>query len=255
MKTIRTAGACLAALCLMAAITLGVASGASATEILYELSKGSFPATFTSEGKTTSTLETVGKEKISCKATSDSGTIGSATEGSGKTAHLGIVTIKFTGCTALDGIASCQSGSKSGEIEIPSLTFHLGLADPEDVPAQLLLIPSGFHFSCEVLGISEEVKVTGEVIGELQNASGERAKAGESATEAKLVFAQSKGKQHFTEFLLSLTSPENELMTGQHLSSSKGGGASEESSQESSDTLKEFKNSAKESVEIELVTG
>jgi hypothetical protein len=253
MKRIRIAGLCLTGLCLMSVSAFGTVASASATEVLYELSKGAFPATFKSEGKETSTLETVGKEKISCKETKDEGSIGGGSET--KSAHLGTVNITFTGCTALGGLAKCQSGSTSGEIKLSSVVYHLGLADPGDIPAQLLLIPTGFSFKCSALGIEEEVKVTGEVIGELQNAKGETAKAGESAKEGKLVFAQEKGKQKYTEFLLSLTKPENELMTKQQLASAKGGGASEQSGQSSNDTLKEYKNSAGEAVEIKLVTG
>jgi hypothetical protein len=248
MKTMSIVRLCLTGLCLTAVFALSAVASASAKEVLYKLSKGTFPATFTSEDKSTGTLETTSGEKISCKENTDSGTIGSSTEGEGKTAHLGVVTIKFTGCSTLGGLVKCQNTGTSGEIEMSKAVFHLGLADPSDVPAQLLLIPSGFKFECA--GV--EVKVTGEVIGALKNSKGETEGIEKPSKENELVFEQSKGIQKYTEFLLALTKPENELMTKQFLTSTKEG-KELQSGQESTDKLKNYKNSAGETVEIELV--
>lgn len=250
MKLIRLTG-----LSLVVAFALGAiaAASASAKEVLYELSKGSFPATFTSTGGA-SKLETVTgglTGVVSCTGLSDKGHIGSATEGSGKTAHLGEVEIAFTGCTAVGGAVKCTtSGAKEGEILVPSGVWHLGLADPGDHPAQLLLI-SGVEFKC----LTETVKVSGSIIGTLKNSAGNEAEVGEEAEEAKLVFEQSKGKQKYTEFLLSLTTPENELMTGQHLTTTKGTKAEESGQETPSDTISGFKNSAGESVKVKLIEG
>ncbi len=118
MKRMRITGLCLVGLCLTAVFAFGATAGASAAEILYQLSTGAFPATFASESKTAQILETAGGEKVECKGQTDAGTIGgNAGEGT-KNAHLGKTTIKFTGCTALDGAVSCQSGSTEGVIEI-----------------------------------------------------------------------------------------------------------------------------------------
>lgn len=254
MKPIRLIGLCLVAAFALSAVA---AASASAKEVLYELSKGTFPATFTSTGGK-STLETVAgglTGVVSCTGIKDSGTIGSATEGSGKTAHLGTAKITFTGCTAAGGLAKCTSvktGEETiaeGEILVRSAPFHLGLADPGGLPAQLLLI-SGVEFKCA----TETVKVSGSIIGLIKKTNGEPPVIGEEVEKASLVFKQKKGKQEFTEFLLSLTTPENELMTGQHLTTVKA--KSEESGQETpTDTLEGFKNSASEAVKIKLVEG
>jgi hypothetical protein len=248
MKRMRITGLCLVGLCLTAVFAVGAATGASAAEILYQLSKGAFPATFASSSTEPQTLERANGEKIQCTGQTDSGTIGgNAGEGT-KNAHLGKTTIKFTGCTALAGAVTCQTGTKSGEIEIKELVYHLGLADTKGVapiPSELLLIPSGFSFKCS---IATET-VAGVVIGELLKTKGVVAKVGEKAKETVLDFKQTEGVQGLTEFLLSLTSTK-QLMTGQHLTTN-----GEQSGQQSNDFLKEYKNSSGEAVEIELVEG
>lgn len=249
MKLARLVGLCLVAAFMFSAVAV---ASASAKEVLYELSTGTFPATFTSTGGA-STLETVGKEKISCTAVKNKGTIGSATEGSGKTAHLGLVGITFTGCSAVGGLAKCQNVSTKGTIELASVEFHLGLADPGNLPAQLLLV--SVTFTCEALGISKEIKVKGSIIGIIKKSNGEPPVIGEEVEKAELVFEQTGGKQKFTEFLLSLTKPENELMTGQHLTTTIEGKSEESGQSTPSDVLEGFKNSAGAATKIKLVEG
>ena len=263
MKRIRIVGLCLVAALALSAVA---AASASAKEVLYELSAGSFPATFTSEGGE-SKLEASNGETVTCKKVKDSGTIGSATEGSGKTAHLGTVTITFTGCTAkvFIGSAKCQSGTTKEEIVLSSVTFHLGLADkstkateerPSDTPAQLLL--PNVTFTCELLGVKETLTVHGSVIAiRINHTTGKPAKVGESAKEASLLFekeAGAKGKPFYTEFLLSLTTPENKLDIAK-LVTEKGSEVLESNQETKEDVLKEFKNSAGTAVEIKLVEG
>jgi hypothetical protein len=240
----------LVSLALAAVFALSAVASASAKEVLYKLSKGAFPATFVMEEKSTGTVETTNGEKISCKESTGSGTIGSSTEGEGKTAHLGVVTIKFTGCSTLNGLVKCQNTSTPGEVEFSKEVFHLGLADPSDVPAQLISIPSGLKLECA--GV--EVKVAGELIGALKNSKGETEGIGKLSKENELVFEQSKGIQKYTEFLLALTKPENELMTKQFMTWTKEG-KELQSGQESTYKIKNYKNSAAEAVEIELVEG
>jgi hypothetical protein len=256
----------LMSLSLIAAFALSATAvaGASAAEVLYELSAGTFPATFTSTGGE-SKLEASNGETVTCKAVTDSGTIGSATEGSGKTAHLGTAKINFTGCTSktIIGNAKCQSGSKSEEIELASVPFHLGLADrstkateerPTETPAQLLL--PNVTFICEIIGIKETITVHGSVIGILLNSTtGKPAKVGESAKESRLVFEKeagaTKGRPFYREFLLSLTKG----LDIAKLTTEKGSEALESNQETKEDTLKEFKNSAGTAVEIKLVAG
>jgi hypothetical protein len=249
MKRMRITGLCLVGLCLTAIFAFGAVTGASAAEILYQLSRGAFPATFVSSSTENQALERANGERFECARQIDLGTIGgNAGEGT-KNAHLGKTTIKFTGCTALDGAISCQTGgSKEGEIEIKELVYHLGLADTKGVapiPSELLLIPTGFSFKCSI--VTEEV--TGSVVGELLKTKGVVAKVGEKAKEDILDFKQNKGIEGLTEFLLSLTSTK-QLMTGEHLLVN-----GEDLGLGSVDILKEYKNSSGETVEIELVNG
>ncbi|HUN77648.1 MAG TPA: hypothetical protein VMU32_01880, partial [Solirubrobacteraceae bacterium] len=238
----------LVVVCALCAIAV---ASASATEVLFALSKGTFPATFTSKGGKAK-LQTLAGNTVECQTVTDKGTIGSATEGKGETAHLGSSEVKFKECEteSLLGKVTCQTGSTSGEIVITSAEFHLGLTtiSSTHVPAILFLLPEGssvenplggkFKFKCSV----GKVEVTGDVVGTLENSIGKFKKT------ANVEFAQSTGgKQNTTEFLLSLTKPENELMTGQHLTTKTTIFSTEtsESGETTIDTLEGFENSKK----------
>ncbi len=192
------------------------ASSASATEVLFKLPSGSsYPVLFSSKAGA-ALLETEGGTKIKCTAVTNHGFI--------ENAHLGSVEILFTGCTTkVLFTLNCQNGSTTGDIHLANAVFHLGLAHVggEDKPAILFLLPvngSGEHeFTFECGGSS--VKVTGDVIGLLEKTGGGAPPFNEPVENALVSFTQSKGKQNTTEFLLSLTEPENELMTGQSLTS------------------------------------
>ncbi|HEV3318537.1 MAG TPA: hypothetical protein VG053_02250 [Solirubrobacteraceae bacterium] len=256
MHRIRIVGLCLVAAFAFSAVAV---ASASATEVLFELKKGSFPATFISEGGKSKLTTTAGSE-IECQSVVDSGTIGSATEGSGKTAHLGTVSIKFKNCRSVSPNVECKStGANPEEIILPSAEFHLGLLVPgaeAEKPGVLFLLPGAtvgnplggkFTFKCSLAS----VEVKGDVVGKLEGGIEEFQK------ESIVVFNQAAGVQKFKEFLLSLTSPENELMSGQHLTTKTTLFTTEEaeSGETSVDTLKEFKNSASEVTEIKLVRG
>jgi len=239
-------GVCLVALVAFSAVA---AAGASAKEVLFKLTSGSFPATFTSKGGLAK-LVTVGGTEVVCETVTNKGTL--------EDAHLGKVTILFEKCTTktILGTFTCttpvtpKENESKGHITITNALFHLGLADPGPVPAILVLLPGGeIKFSCEI----GEVKVTGEgVTGALQKTNGEVPKIGEAVSAANLVYEQtSNGKQKYTKFLLSLKS--EELMES-HLTSEIFG-TKEEAAQVSNDTLEKFENSAKGATSIELVEG
>ncbi len=246
MRPFRILGLLLVAAFALSAVA---AASASAKEVLYALNKGGFPASFESEGGEAK-LVTTGGTEIKCKEVKDTGTLTNA--------HLGTSEIKFKGCTTkiLITLKCSTSGAGAEEIVLKSGVTHLGLADPGDLPATLFLLPEEegkhqFKFSCGGSGVT----VTGDVIGLMQNSKGETPKIGEEMSESKIVFKQTSGKQAFTEFLLALTKPENELMTGQHLHSSSELFGEAESGEETTDTLKNFKNSAGESIKIRLIEG
>ncbi len=193
------------------------ASSASAKEILFELPSGqSYPVLFLSHAGEAK-LVTEGGQEIKCTAVTNHGHI--------ENAHLGTVGIVFTGCsTKIIVTLKCQTaGAAKGEIVLPGGAFHLGLehtGSSSTVPALLFLLPeeSGkrqFTFECG----GSSVVVTGDVLGLLEVLGGGRPVSGTQYSTALVSFKQSGGKQNSTEFLLSLTTPENELMTGQHLTS------------------------------------
>jgi hypothetical protein len=259
MHRIRIVGLCLVAAFAFSAVAV---ASASATEVLFKLEKGSFPATFTSKGGA-GKLQTLAGSEISCTEVVDKGTIGSSSEGGGTTAHLGTVEVKFKGCKSTSPSVECKSsGANAEEIISPSAEFHLGLADflpegPFNVPAVLFLLPGAtpsaplagtFSFKCSLAS----VEVKGDVIGDIEG------NIEEFKSTSTVAFEQSvAGMQKQIDFLLSLTSPENELMTGQHLTTKTKLFTTEESEsgETTSDTLEGFKNSAGESTKIELVKG
>ena len=191
------------------------ASSASAKEILFELPSGqSYPVLFLSVASAT-LFETESGVIFKCTASTSHGYI--------EDAHLGTVATTFTGCTTKIIVTlGCQTpGAAKGEIVLPNGSFHLGLehtSTSSTVPALLFLLPeeSGKHqFTFECGG--SNVTLTGDAIGLLEVLGGGRPVSGVQYSSALLSFKQSGGKQNSTSFLLSLTMPENELMTGQHL--------------------------------------
>ncbi len=192
------------------------APGASAKEILFELPAGqSYPVLFLSKASPT-LFETEGGTRFQCTAVTKHGHI--------ENAHLGTIGITFTGCSTKIVITlKCQTpGAAKGEIVIPNGSFHLGLehtGTSSTTPALLFLLPeqsNGEHkFTFECGGTS--IELTGEGVGLLEVLGGGRPISGQQYSTALVSFKQSGGKQNSTSFLLSLTTPENELMTGQHL--------------------------------------
>lgn len=110
------------------------------------------------------------------------------------------------------------------------LLGHLGLALPGDVPAVLLLIPSGFEFKCAALGglVEVPIKIRGGVIARIVSPA-----VGVTSESVLLSFKQTGGKQEFTTFLNG-----NEILTNQFEEISINGGAFEQAGQEGQETVK-----------------
>jgi hypothetical protein len=118
---------------------------------------------FTGTGGT-ATLETVGKKKVKCVA--------STTAGEYTGAKAATMNITFTGCT--EGGEACQtSGASAGQINAPGLQATLGFIKEEAVGTELLLAvgwdlahqPNVLTAEC---GAGKEaVTVTGSVIGQI----------------------------------------------------------------------------------------
>jgi hypothetical protein len=119
-------------------------------------------------------------------------------------------------------LAPCgdTASTTASEHVLIELLGHFGLAHPGNRHAVLLELHENFAFFCHnpINGLNEEVKLKGALIGTIT-----KPKAGVEASELGLVFKQTpKGKQEFTEFLLTGVSTP---MTNQFLLMSRGGGA------------------------------
>lgn len=222
MKRIK--GLCLVSLGLVSVFALGVTGSASAKVLLFK-SPESFPIHFAGTGGA-STLETLSGKAITSTQTDLLAVVLNST--------LFDLHINFLHSTAENGLAECSNTSNPTTILV-NLLGHLGLADPGDKPAVLLLVPSGFEFVCSALGgiVKETVKVKGSVIGEITKPTILTAGATELTTKFE---AAGRGVQKFTEFLLN-----NTLTTNLMQESSIGGGAFELSAQAGEGTLKILK--------------
>jgi hypothetical protein len=217
VKYVKVRGLCLVSLGLMSVLVLGIAN-ASASTLLFVPHKG-FPyhlSGLSGKGK----LETIGGTSLTSTATHALTIILNST--------LFDLHLEFLGVKAF-GIAPCTNVTGQTETILVNLLGHLGLADPGNHPAVLLLVPGGFEFTCTnpIGGKKEKVNVQGSVIGLITKPA-----IGVASEEMTLTFEQSKGKQKHTEFLL----PENVLMTNQIEETSLNGGAFEQSAQESEPT-------------------
>ena len=242
MKRIRILGLCLVA---VFALSATVASSALAGELLFKAVTGSIVGGgFLSTGGLTLLITHSGKE-LHCKDVIDHGLFLSST--------LGNILIRILGCSAKEGITvNCNTaGAGTGEIHLPlSTLFHLGLAhlgSNTSIPAIVVLLgASGIEIKCTSL---VTIKVTGAVIGALQNAAGEPAKLNEKVKEMNLVCKQTaNGEQELRLFLM----PGGVLQT-YDLSTSFNGAAAELSSTRTTDTLDGFTNGAGGATEVELV--
>jgi hypothetical protein len=232
MRTIRL---CLVALVAVVAFSAVAVAGASATEILFSsnvVGKG-----FSSAGGK-SILETSSGVAIECQKVTNKGTFADQ--------HLGKVGILFEECTEalFKGKCETEGATLAGHITL-EIEYHLGLADPGNLPAILMLVKE-VVINCSIGG---KVKVKGSVIGLLQNTKGEPAPLKTPLKEALLTFSQTKGKQNVTEFLLSLAGGAKDKA---QLLSSVFGGEFAESGETSTDTLNTFTT---ESGAIELIEG
>jgi hypothetical protein len=135
-------------------------------------------------------LETEKGHKVKCAAGTDSGEITGA-----KT--VGNVIVIFTGCESevLETKVKCKTtGAKEGEIRTNNLKGEIGYLNKTEQKVGLLLEPSGTELFAEFKCSTLTAKVKGAIIGEFT-----KPKTGEMSTEAKLSYAQEKGKQKWTK--------------------------------------------------------
>lgn len=216
IKYFKISGLCLGVLCSLAVFALGAGS-ASAKVLLFAPSGGTFLEHFTGLGGASTLEQKGGLGAITSPDVHALALILSATLFDTSLTFLGTKTV----------LGSCTTAGNSTGVVSANLLGHLGLADPGDVPAVLLLIPGSIQFSCVGLGT---VVVLGSVIGAITN-PGVLGAAGKTLS---LQFTQSGGAQQLSTFLLG-----NQTLTNQNLQSSLGGGALTQSGQQASATLTE----------------
>jgi hypothetical protein len=191
MEHVKKSGLALVGLCLMAALALGAAGSASAASLLFVPHTGKFPYHLAGTGGK-AILETLGGTKVEAASTDVLALVLNST--------LADISIEFLKVTSSFG--PCQNDGKAESI-LTNLVAHLGFADPGNVPAELLLVPTGFEFTC---GPFVKNLVRGAVIGKITKPA-----LNTASEELGISFNQTKGEQEFTKFLLGSTVLENQF--------------------------------------------
>jgi hypothetical protein len=219
----------------------------------FKLTRGEFPATFTSKSGELS-LETANGSTITCQKK-----VGTATL---EDAHLGKTTTALDECetSILGHKGSCGNEGSKSTITLKEWEFYIGSADPEGRPAIFTALPSGkFSFKCTEVPIIGEmtVSLTGEgLVGLLRTLSGTTPTLNTKYASLNIVYEQgsSAGTQKYTEFLLPAS--DDELMSGLQLKYENSfEKKSENLAQVLSESIEKLENSKKELTELEIMEG
>jgi len=224
MKQLKIRRICIAGLYMMAVCAFGVAGSASAAPLLFVPHSGKFPYHLTGVSGKTELEQKAGPAPVTSSAADVLVLVLSPT--------LFDASFKFLNSTTGIGGDCNNEGSETGTTILLNLLGHLGLAHKgtEQVPAVLLLVPSGFKFTCFGVPIvgSVGVLVRGAVIGQITNPA-------LSTTSETMLLAFNKvaaGTQELRVILLN-----NELVTAD-LESSTNEGVFELASQTGEGPLK-----------------
>jgi hypothetical protein len=202
------AGLCRSGCCLLAMFIFGLAGSAKAADLLFSPLSSKFPYHMVGSGGAT-VLETLSGKKVEAASADVLALVLSPTL---VDLHVEYLKVKSEG-------TACHNDGKTEAILL-NLLGHFGRADPNELPAVLLLVPSGFEFEC--LGGLAKVKMRGAVIGAIIDPG-----RGEETEELGLTFNQTKGKQEYTTFLLG-----SETLTNEIEETSFSGGAFEQTGQQ-----------------------
>jgi len=190
VKQVRISGLWAVGLCLVAMLAT-TGGSASAASLLFVPHSGKFPYHLAGTGGAM-ILETLGGTKIEAASTDALALVLNST-----LSDLRVEFLKFK-----SGFESCGNDGKTETVLLNLLT-HLGFADPGSKPAELLLVPSGFEFTCAGFVNS---KLRGSLIGEITKPA-----LNTASEELSLSFKQTKGEQEFTKFLLGSSLLENQF--------------------------------------------
>lgn len=104
-------------------------------------------------------------------------------------AHLKFLKVASSG-------APCSNTANVGEVLLNALG-HFGLADPGFVPAIMILVPSGFKFTCELFGVKSTILLKGSIVGRILSPA-----IGQDTELMSILLNQvSAGQQEFSTFL------------------------------------------------------
>jgi len=204
MKSIKTMGMLLVAVCALGALvaTSALASGSPEfyTKAAVNSAVTSVPYTSSS---TTSFLE--GKTsglKIECKTSTGTGEANSATT------NAKVITL-FKSCEIVGLALPCENkGAGSKEIETNPLKGEIGAISNTVPGVRLSGESSPYTAAFECAGGGVLIKAKGTLIGSLTGASGETVAEGKLPASAKLTLKATKGVQQYTHFL---TGPSEQL--------------------------------------------
>jgi hypothetical protein len=176
----------ISVLCVAAVFTTGALLAASASAALPEFT-GPFPKAFTANSGRVS-LETVGKVKATCAASTQVGEMLGP--------NTGTATLRSSGCEAV-GLKCTTAGAAAGEIVTSVLSVSLGYINRtnEEVGLDAASPPTGAPFARFACG-PFKIVVTGSVIGKITPIRKKVQPAGHFA----LKLTQAKGKQKPSKF-------------------------------------------------------
>jgi hypothetical protein len=191
----KMSGLCLVAL--MSVVAFGFAGSASAKVLLFKPEGSGFPFHLAGTGGASKLVQDGGSTILS-----------SAVHALAIILETGLIHARLTFLNSHSpGVGECHSGTDSEGTILINLLGHLGLTHPNDLPAVLLLVPTGFSFTCGKGLVTVDVR--GSVIGLITKPN-----LLTKSKELTLSFKQTNGVQEHTQFLLG-----NALLTGQDLQS------------------------------------
>jgi hypothetical protein len=189
---------CLAGLCAIAVLILGAAGSASGRGLLFLSFLGNLPYHLTG-GSSKAKFETPRDLLFTTGQVYALAAILTST----------LLDLKLEFLETVEPGGFC-SNTSSSETVLMNLLGHLGFLDaaslPSPLPGVLLLVPSGFRFICQRIGVGPLVEeISGSEIGLITSPP-----IGVASTLLLASFKQSKGVPPWTTFL-----PGNELLTNQ----------------------------------------
>jgi len=216
MKSIKTMGMLLVAVCALGALVATSALASATPEFYTKAAIGSTVAGVAYKStSTTSFLE--GKTsglKIECASSTGTG------EANGATTNAKVLTL-FKKCEIIGLALPCENkGAGTKEIETNSLKGELGAITLTSPGVRLSPESGSYDAEFECAGGGVLIKARGSLIGSLTGASGETVAEGKLPASAKLTLKATKGVQQYTHFLTGpseqLTSVVSEFSEAKH---------------------------------------